>query len=228
VTQVRLTPSPGERTQLRHRAQAAAWVVVPLIGTVGSVGSVWAESVRWSLDDAIGLLGAAVRDCPDDLWCAPMWRVQSSEIVGEVYDGDGIAITDAEQRDARIQRWSQPWSVAWHALEVLDYDLTGELAAWAPPPPFAGHPHWRTFTSLRVGWSQSEIAGYVNFCRQRVQDTLGNLTEGAAAIPLPATHRYAGRPYAWIVTSLIAHTTAHAMQIRQLTSPGEMSSGPPG
>lgn len=144
-----------------------------------------------------------------------MWRVQSSEIAGEVYDGDGSTITDPAQRDARIQRWSEPWSVAWHALEVLDYDLTGELDTWTPPPPFAGNPHWQTFTSLRVAWSQSEIGEYIDYCRQRVHDSFDDMTEDKAATLLPAAHRYAGKPYAWILTSLIGHTIAHATQIRQ-------------
>ena len=145
-----------------------------------------------------------------------MWQVRPTEIVGEVYDGEGITITDPAQREARIQRWSQPWSVAWHALEVLDYDLAGELVPWTPPPPFAGLPHWRTFTSLPIAWSRPEIAGYVDYCRQRVRDSLGDLTEEGAEVLVPATHRYAGKPFAWIVTSLIGHTTAHATQIRQL------------
>jgi len=150
------------------------------------MGTVWAESVRRSLDEAVELLGAVIQVCLDELWGASMWRVHPSEIVGEVYDDNGIALTDSAQKDARIQRWSQPWSVAWHALEVLDYDLAGELTPWTPPPPFAGNPHWQTFTSLPVAWSHSEIAGYVDHCRQRVRDSLGapsldirrNLAEG--------------------------------------------------
>ena len=147
-----------------------------------------------------------------------MWRVQASEIIGEIRDSDGSPITDTAQRDARIQRWSEPWSVAWHALEVLDYDLAGELGTWAPPAPFAGNPHWRTFGSLRVSWSRSEIAGYIDHCRRQVRDTFDGMTDDKAATLLPAAHRYAGKPYAWIVTSLIAHTTAHATQIRQFTT----------
>lgn len=179
---------------------------------------VWVESVRRSLNEAVELLAAVVRECPDELWHTPMWRVQPSEIVGEVRDSDGNPITEAAVSDARIQRWSEPWSVAWHALEVLDYDLAGELNAWTPPPPFSGNPHWRTFTSLPVGWSQSEIGGYIGHCRQRVRETFDGMTEERAATLLPAPHRYAGKPYAWIVTSLIGHTTAHAIQIRQFTT----------
>lgn len=127
-------------------------------------------------------------------------------------------VTDPAQRDALVQRWSAPWSVPWHALEVLDYDLAGELEAWAPPSPFAGNPHWQTFTSLTVAWSQSEIGGYIDHCRQRVHDTFIGMTEDKAASLLLPPHRYEGKPYAWIVTSLVGHTTAHATQIRQFTS----------
>jgi hypothetical protein len=179
------------------------------------MGSVWVKSVGRGLDAALELLAAAVRDCPDGLWREPMWGVQASEIVGEVRDSGGRPVTDPAQRDALVQRWSAPWSVAWHALEVLDYDLAGELDAWAPPPPFAGKPHWQTFTSLPVPWSQSEIGGYVDYCRQRVRDTLTSMTEEKAAALLPPAHRYQGQPYAGIVTSLVGHTTAHATQIRQ-------------
>ena len=184
--------------------------------------SIWVESVRRGLDEALDLLAAAVEDCPDELWRSSMWPVLASEIPGEVRDVGDRLVSDPAQRDALIQRWSAPWSVAWHALEVLDYDLAGELDVWDPPPPFAGKPHWRTFTSLPVPWSPSEIGGYIDFCRQRVRDVMGAMTESRAMTPLPSTHRYGGTPYAWIVTSLIAHTTAHGTQIRQFRT----ASGP--
>lgn len=171
-------------------------------------------------------LAAAVRDCPDGLWQEPMWEVQASDIVGEVRDVGGRPVTDRAQRDALVQRWSAPWSVAWHALEVLDYDLAAELDAWAPPPPFAGKPHWQTFTSLPIPWSRAQISEYVDYCRRRVRDALTGMTEEKASALLPPAHRYKGRPYARIVTGLIGHTTAHATQIRQFTtaaSPGDLS-----
>ena len=148
------------------------------------------------------MLAAAVRGCPDGLWQEPMWEVQASEIVGEVRDAGGRPVTDPAQRDALVQRWSAPWSVAWHALEVLDYDLAGEPGAWAPPPPFAGKPHWQTFTSLPVPWSQAQTSEYVDYCRRRVDDGPTGITEEKASALLPPAHRYQGRPYAGIVTSL--------------------------
>jgi hypothetical protein len=190
------------------------------------MSSVWGVGVRRSLDEALELLAVAVRDCRDELWRAPMWRVEASEIVGETRDVDGNPVTEPAQREALVQRWSTPWSVAWHALEVLDYDLAGELDAWTPPHPFAGKPHWQTFTSLPVPWSKSEISEYIEYCRQRVRDTLADLTEEKAATLLPPTHRYGGSPYAWIVTSLVGHTTAHATQIRQFVTASGSANAP--
>jgi hypothetical protein len=83
--------------------------------------------------------------------------VLPSEIAMQVRDVGGHPVTEPNQKESLIQRWSTPRSMARHALEVLDYDLAGELETWAPPPPFAGHPHWQTFTSLGVPWSQSDI-----------------------------------------------------------------------
>jgi hypothetical protein len=177
--------------------------------------SIWGRSVCHSLDEALEMLAATVRDCPNDLWQTPMWTVDPPEMAVEVYDVDDRPVTDPAQRSTLVQRWSTPWSVAWHALEVLDYDLTGELDAWAPPPPFTDKPHWRTFTSLPVPWTPVEIGAYVDYCRRRVHDTLSGMTEDEAATLLPAAHRYQGTSYAGNVTSLIGHTTAHATQIRQ-------------
>jgi hypothetical protein len=185
--------------------------------------SIWAESVAAALDDALITLALAVGVCEGDLWETSMWEVPASAF-GNFWLGDpanplagpdGELVVDPAERLALAQRFSTPWSVAWHALEVLDYDLTGDLSPWAgPPTPFADHPHWRDFTSVSP-WRQSDVLGYIEHCRQRVRDTFDGLTEDRAATPLPATHRRAGTPYARILTGLVAHTNEHAAQILQ-------------
>ncbi|RNI19647.1 DinB family protein [Flexivirga caeni] len=182
------------------------------------MSSIWCASVRQGLDEVVELLARVVRDCPEELWRVPMWWVDPAEIIGETRDVEGRLVSEPAEREALVQKWSTPWSVAWHTLEVLDYDLAGELEAWAPPAPFTGSPHWRTFAGLREPWSKIEIGQYAEYCRRRVQDTLADLTEEQAAAPLPPGHRYGGRPYASIVTSLVGHTTAHATQIRQFVT----------
>lgn len=179
--------------------------------------SIWLESLVGHFEEALDWLAAAVRECPDELWEAPMWQVEAWNPDIELVTPDGEQVTDPLKRLALIQRHSTPWAVAWHALECLDYDLTGEFEPWAPPPPFAGHPHWR-LTSMSAAWPRSEILAYVDYCRLRVRDTLAGMTDEKAATPLPPAHRYSGRPYAWIVTGMVGHTIEHASQIRQFVT----------
>ena len=178
--------------------------------------SIWADSVAAALDDGLIKLALAVEVCEGAVWETSMWDVPARNPAHPLAGPDGALVTDPAKRLALVQRFSTPWCVAWHALEVLDYDLTGDLAPWAgPPAPFADHPHWRDFTSVPGPWRQPEVLAYIEHCRQRVRDTFNGLTDERAATPLPATHRRAGTPFAMILTGLVAHTNEHAAQILQ-------------
>ena len=183
------------------------------------MASIWTESLARSFEQALELLAAAVRDCPDQLWETSMWEVPAPGPDQQFLGSDWKTITDPAQRNALaegwVRRWSTPWSIAWHALEGFDYDLNGEFGPWMPPPPFAGHPHWRDLPSLPTPWSQSEMLGYIDYCRQQANDTFARMTDEKGATPLPQAHRYGGQPYAWIISGIVVHTTEHASQIRQ-------------
>lgn len=183
------------------------------------MASIWVESLGRSFEQALDLLAAAVRDCTDELWETAMWRVPAPEPERQFLGPDWDPITDPAQRRALaqrwVERWATPWSVAWHALESVDYDLNGEFGPWTPPPPFAGHPHWRDLTNLPAPWSRAELLAYADYCRQRARSTLAEMTDDKAATPLPPAHRYRGQPHAWVITGLLGHTTEHASQIRQ-------------
>lgn len=147
-----------------------------------------------------------------------MWEVPARDPGQPLTGPGGELVADPEERQALVQRFSTPWSIAWHALEVLDYDLTGDLVPWAgPPAPFAGHPHWRDYTSLPRPWRQPEVLAYIEHCRQRVRDTFDGLTDERAATRCE-THRRAGTTYARILTGLVAHTSEHAAQILQFVN----------
>jgi hypothetical protein len=191
--------------------------------------SIWAESVAHSLQQALDMLAAAVSDCPDHLWESSMWAVASPGPEHRFLGPDWKPITDPGERAALAQRWAErwstPWGVAWHALEGFDYDLNGEFSAWMPPPPFAGHPHWRDLPSLPRAWSRPEILGYIDYCRERARESLAGMTEEMAARKLPPAHRYSGQPHARIITGILAHTTEHASQVRQFVpGPGRGAS----
>ena len=178
------------------------------------MASIWVESLGRNFEEALAMLASAVSDCSEALWEASMWEVPADLFGTNPPGPDGRPLTDLAERHAIAQRRSTPWSVAWHALECLDYDLTGELGPWAPPPPFAGNPHW-LMTTLSRAWTRPEMLGYVDYCGQRVQDTLADMTDEKGARPLPAAHRYRGQPYAWVITGAVGHTIEHASQIRQ-------------
>lgn len=172
------------------------------------------ESIGRSFEEALELLAAAVRDCTDELWETSMWEVPAPDADDELEGPDGKLVTDPAARRILIQRHSTPWGVAWHALECLDYDLNGEFGPWAPPPPFNEKGGWE-IASLPAAWTRSDMLGYIDYCRQRVRDTLAAITDEKAATALPPAHRYCGQPHAWIITGLVGHTIEHGSQIRQ-------------
>ena len=173
--------------------------------------SVWVASLGHSFEGALDLLAAAVRDCTDELWESRMWEISARDV-------------DGDERRALVERFSTPWGVAWHALECLDYDLTGEFDSWAPPAPFTGKPHWQ-IASLPAAWTRSDLLDYVDYCRQRVRDTLADMTDEKANRPLPPGHRDHGQPHARIITGLVGHTIEHASQIRQFITAAGVTPG---
>jgi len=177
--------------------------------------SIWVESLGRNFEEALNLLQVAVEGYPDEVWEANMWPVPRIEgWWGSLRGPDGAINSDPVVQDELMQRASAPWFRAWHALEVLDYDLAGEMEPWKPPPPFD-----QSYTGdvSRI-WTRAEILEYVQWCRGRARTVLLQMTDQKAATRLPPAHRYAGQPYAWIATALPGHTIEHASQIRQFTN----------
>jgi hypothetical protein len=159
------------------------------------------ESLAHNFDQALRLMEAALTDCPDDIWQSDLWPDE--------------APTGPEPHGGL--HGSAPWFLGYHALTCLDYDLSAEFEAWTPPQPFDDN----TYGMANRVFTKSELLGYVDWCQSRVRQTLGALTEEAAARPLPNAHRYHGTPYGVIIGSLPLHVVEHASQIRQfLTAAG--------
>lgn len=159
------------------------------------------QGIAGSFEQALRLMEAALTDCPDELWEADLWP-DEAPTAPTSYGG---------------LHGSAPWFLAYHSLVTLDYDLTAELAPWRPPRPFdentSSFPN-RVFTKV-------ELLEYVTYCRGRVHDSLEQLTEEAAARPLPDAHRRHGELYGVIVAGIPLHVVEHAAQIRQfLTAAG--------
>ena len=159
------------------------------------------QSATRNFEQALRLLEVALTDCPEDLWETDLWP---DEAPTAPTPSGGL-------------HGSAPWFLAYHALTVLDYDLSAELEPWEPPRPFDEH----TWSFPNRVFTRAEVLGYLSYCRGRVRRTLDALTEDGAARPVPGAHRYHGTPYGVLVGSLPSHLVEHAAQIRQfLTAAG--------
>jgi len=159
------------------------------------------QSVASNVEEALRLMEAALRDCPDELWETDLWPDEPP--TGPTPHG-GL-------------HGSAPWFLAYHTLLCLDYDLTGEFEAWEPPKPFDEN----TYAFPNRLFTKAELVGYIDYCRGRVRATLDAFTENVAARPLPAAHRHHGMLYGVIVGRMPLHVVEHASQIRQfLTAAG--------
>jgi hypothetical protein len=137
----------------------------------------------------IDMFGSALRDCPEELWQERMWQ-------------------DAFQEGA----FTKFWYVAYHTLFWLDLYLTGDVEGFNPPEPFtldeldpAGVLPPRVYTP-------EELLGYLAYCRQKCQATIGNLTgEQAQRI---CKFPWGTLPFAELLLDNLRHVQEHGAQLR--------------
>lgn len=118
------------------------------------------QEILWrQFSIAIDKLGDALRDCPYELWEGHLWEDQPDQWVAAGF--------------------SSFWYLGYHTLFWLDLYLTGAEEGFAPPAPFdvvemeAGEILPRTYT-------REELLRYLEYCRQRCQETIGALSNEQA------------------------------------------------
>jgi len=172
------------------------------------VGNPFVASLQHNFDFSFAFLEAAIRECPDELWETDLWPEQESQGPSE-YGVGGTA----------------PWNLAYHALSVGDYDLTGDFEMWIPPEPILSNQQWsipkRVFT-------KAELLDYLAHFQARVNTMLAGLTEELAARPLPDAHRYNGTLYVVNTGSIPVHMAEHATQIKQFLTANGVAPPPQG
>lgn len=177
-----------------------------------------------SLDDfeaAINRLERAIRDCPDEHWSSSLWVVQRSDPWMWPKTGVGDGRTEAD-----IQVFSAFWLVAYHCLFFLDLYCWDETGTFATPPEFANGPEDQgidAFGAARfpnVQYSREQLLSYVAYCRQRVRDTLANLTPAQGEIRLRPGHPHAGKSFEELLQVNLAHVREHAGQLADFIDRG--------
>lgn len=106
---------------------------------------------------AIEYLATTVRDCPDELWHAPLWRTPNMP-----------------------PEMAQFWYVTYHSLFWLDLYLTGTEDGFIPPAPFLLIEQYRDGPIPERAYTKAELQDYLEGCRQRCWTTIESLTDEAA------------------------------------------------
>src|SRR5688572_3750214 len=132
---------------------------------------VWRASLRERFGETFDGFEGALRDCPNSLWTASLWPVSDRPPIRE---GLGDGLPEVERRQA----FSAFWFVAWHALNVVHYDIEGgELPeGWGPPPPFNEYITDRNTLPPRA-WTRDEFTAYIALTRRRVDEVVADLTD---------------------------------------------------
>jgi hypothetical protein len=139
----------------------------------------------------IDMLGSALRECPDELWEKSLWKDQPDQWVAAGF--------------------SAFWYLGYHALFWLDLYLTGAEEGFVPPAPFdlvemePGEVLPRTYT-------REELLHYLEYCRQKCQETIGALT-GEQASRL-CRFSWGELPFAELQLYNLRHVQEHGAQLR--------------
>lgn len=140
---------------------------------------------------AIDMLGDVLRDCPDDLWEKRLWADEPDPWVASGF--------------------SAFWYLCYHTLFWLDLDLTGAEEGFAPPEPF-------DLVEMEEGevlprtYSREELLRYLEYCRQRCQETISAMSSEQAY--RLCRFPWGELPLAELQLYNLRHVQEHAAQLR--------------
>jgi hypothetical protein len=152
---------------------------------------------------AIDTLGAALRDCPDELWAASLWDDQPDQWVAPGF--------------------SAFWYLGYHALFWLDLYLTGAEEGFTPPPPF-DLVEMEANERLPRTYSRAELLDYLSLCRLRCQDTIAAMTEERAG--RICRFAWGELPFAELQLYSLRHVQEHAAQLHMFLGQRAGRAGP--
>ena len=140
---------------------------------------------------AIDMLGDALRDCPDELWQKSLWADQPDQWVAAGF--------------------SAFWYLGYHTLFWLNLYLTGAEEGFFPPVPF-DLVEMEADEHLPRTYTREELLGYLEYCRQKCQETIGAMSNEQAYQLCRSP--WGELPFAELQLYNLRHVQEHAAQLR--------------
>ena len=183
------------------------------------------SSLVREFDEAIALLEAALRTCPDALWEASLWRVERTD--PGMWPGNDQP--EPGRTDGSIQVFSALWKVAYHCLFYLDWYVTTEMMATPITPegsfvtpafirggieedPF--NENWTLKLPIHV-YPRELLLQYLDYGGARARRVISSLTDDDLAKTCGPNHPHAGKTLEQLLRVNLAHVREHGDQIRR-------------
>lgn len=168
-------------------------------------------------DEAIDVLERALRECPDELWEAPAWRVLKTD--PWVWPRPGVEPIE-ERTEESIQSFAAVWAVAYHCLWFLDFYSTVDISSFESPGYARGGPEEQSWPADGAAplpapvYPRDVLLRFLEHGRAKVRRVLPALTDEELAAELPAHHPHHGKTFQQLLGVNLAHVREHGGQLR--------------
>lgn len=170
------------------------------------------EAAVVAFEGAIDVLERALRECPDEDWQAPAWRVLRTD--PWMWPAAGVEPIP-ERTEESIQSFAAIWSVAYHCLWFLDFYSTVDVSSFESPEYARGGPEEQAWPADGAAPIPTPVYGrevllrFLEHGRAKVRRVLPALTEDELAAPLPAQHPHHGKTFEQLLDVNLAHVREH-------------------
>ena len=167
-------------------------------------------------DDAIDTLERVLRECPEELWEAPAWRVERTD--PWVWPASGVEPMP-ERTEETIQSLAAVWAIAYHCLWFLDFYCTTDMATHESPGYVRGGPEERFPAPDGAApipspvYPRETLLKFLDHGRTKARDVIPGLTDADLAAPLPAGHPHYGKTFEQLLSVNLAHLHEHGGQL---------------
>lgn len=169
---------------------------------------VWKRTLIRKYTELVDLVDMYVRACPDSLWEESVWPVTKDQPwVWPIKRFGEKSYPDEATQLALLPVISAYWNVAYHVAFHIDFYLSGGNLPYRPPAPFREEEHRPSTVPART-YTPEELLKYLEHCRKKARQVIGDLTDERATELLPRS----GGTFADLLVHNLVHAHEHAGQ----------------